>query len=70
MRLGRALCADEDEEKAFDKHLKYTRNNKGKVNMVKESEHRLPILPSEFDTDTTVFNVFNGVIDLKNSKTT
>ena len=68
MRLGRALCADEDEEKAFDKHLKYTRNNKGKVNMIKESEHRLPILPSEFDTDTTVFNVFNGVIDLKNSK--
>lgn len=68
MRLGRALCSTEDEEKAFDKHLKYTRNNRGKENMIKESEHRLPILPSEFDTDRAIFNVFNGVIDLRDSK--
>lgn len=68
MKIERALCEDEDEEKAFDKHLKYTRNNKGKTNMVKEVEHRLAILPSDMDKSKEIFNTFNGVLDLKTGK--
>lgn len=65
MRKEFAYCKDEDEEKAFSKHLRYTRNNRGKTNMIKESEHRLAILPSEFDKDKDIFNCMNGVISLR-----
>lgn len=68
MRKELVYCEDEDEEKAFLKHLKYTRNNRGKTNMMKESEHRLAILPSDFDKDKDVFNVMNGVISLRDGK--
>ena len=68
MRKELAYCETEEEEKAFFKHLKYTRNNRGKTNMLKESEHRLPILPDEFDKRKDVFNCMNGVIDLRNGK--
>ncbi|MDR7870333.1 MAG: phage/plasmid primase, P4 family [Tissierellaceae bacterium] len=66
MKKELAYCEDEDEEKSFFKHLKYTRNNRGKTNMIKESEHRLSILPGEFDKNKEVFNVVNGVINLRN----
>lgn len=59
---------DGDEEKmkeAFQKHIKATRNNRGKTNMIKESEHLLPIRPEEFDSDQYLFNVQNGYLDLK-----
>ena len=65
MKTARAFCVDEDDEKAYDKHLKYTRNNRGKTNMIKESEHRLSILPHELDRRTDAFNCANGVLDLK-----
>lgn len=68
MKKELAYCETEEEEKAFFKHLKYTRNNRGKTNMLKESEHRLPILPDEFDKRKDVFNCMNGVIDLRNGK--
>ena len=68
MKIERSLCEDEDEEKAFDKHLKYTRNNKGKTNMIKESEHRLAILPSEMDMSKETFNCFNGILNLKTGR--
>lgn len=68
MKLELAYCKDEDEEKQFFKHLKYTRNNRGKTNMLKESEHRLPILPGEFDKRKDIFNCMNGVVGLKNRK--
>ncbi|MCR2045512.1 phage/plasmid primase, P4 family [Anaerosalibacter massiliensis] len=68
MKLELAYCKDEDEEKQFFKHLKYTRNNRGKTNMLKESEHRLPILPGEFDKRKDIFNCMNGVVSLKNGK--
>ncbi len=68
MKLQRAYCKDEEEEKAYDKHLKYTRNNRGKTNMVKESEHRLSILPHEFDKVKEHFNCINGVINLRNGE--
>lgn len=54
-----------EDEKAHQKHLKYTRSNKGKVNMLKEAEHKLSILPSAFDKDKEVFNCQNGVLNLK-----
>lgn len=68
MKIQRAYCENEDEEKAYDKHLKYTRNNRGKTNMIKESEHRLSVLPGEFDKIKEHFNTFNGVVNLRNGK--
>ncbi|OLS02900.1 phage/plasmid primase, P4 family [Tissierella creatinophila] len=65
MKVEMALCKDEEEEKAFLKHLKYTRNSRGKTNMLKESEHRLSILPSEFDSKKDIFNTINGVVSLR-----
>ena len=66
MRKELAYCEDEDQEKEFFKHLKYTRNNRGKkTNMIKESEHRLSILPGMFDKKKDSFNTLNGVISLR-----
>ncbi|MBS4538194.1 hypothetical protein GOQ27_06950 [Clostridium sp. D2Q-11] len=65
MKMELAYCEDEEQEKQFLKHLKYTRNNRGKTNMIKESEHRLSILPKEFDKKKDIFNVMNGVISLR-----
>ncbi|MBC1420199.1 DNA primase family protein, partial [Listeria fleischmannii] len=56
---------DSDEEKAFMKHLKATRSNKGKTNMIKEAEHLLPVLPEQFDTNPYYFNSQNGFINLR-----
>ncbi|WP_088840672.1 phage/plasmid primase, P4 family [Listeria sp. ILCC797] len=56
---------DSDEEKAFMKHLKATRSNKGKTNMIKESEHLLPVLPEQFDTNPYYFNSQNGFVNLR-----
>ena len=36
----------EEFEKAFSKHIKNSRSSKGKTAMIKETEHRVPILPS------------------------
>lgn len=63
--------ADADEEviqKAFDKHVKATRSSRGKVSMLKESEHLLPIKPNAFDADPNLFNVQNGYLDLRTGK--
>ena len=68
MKIQRAYCENEDEEKSYDKHLRYTRNNRGKTNMIKESEHRLSILPSEFDRVKEHFNCMNGVVNLRNGQ--
>lgn len=56
-----------DEEKAqalLQKHVKYSRGSNGKTNMLKESQHLLPIKPEEFDTDKHLLNVQNGYLDL------
>lgn len=55
----------EEMQKAFSKHIKSTRNSRGKTNMLKESEHLLPVQPYEFDSDVHLFNVQNGYLDLK-----
>jgi putative DNA primase/helicase len=61
--------ADEEEmQKAFNKHVKSSRSSRGKTNMIKESEHLLPIQPHEFDSDPELFNCQNGYIDLRTGK--
>ena len=57
---------DMDEyEKQFLKHLKQSRSNKNKTAMLKESEHRSPILPEQFDRHKNMLNTPNGTINLK-----
>jgi putative DNA primase/helicase len=61
--------ADEEEiKKAFNKHVKNSRSSRGKTNMIKESEHLLPIQPHEFDSEPDLFNVQNGYLDLRTGK--
>lgn len=52
----------------FKKHLKKTRSNNTKKAMVKELEHRVPILPKNMDTDKMSVNCKNGIIDLRTGK--
>lgn len=59
---------DVDEEKAKEnllKHVKYSRGSNGKTNMLKESQHLLPVSAETFDRDKHLINVQNGYIDLK-----
>lgn len=51
-------------KKAFDKHVKATRSSRGKISMLKETEHLLSIKPEEFDSDKNLFNVQNGYLNL------
>ncbi|HDU1265767.1 TPA: DNA primase, partial [Listeria monocytogenes] len=50
------------------KHLKATRGNRGKTNMLKEAEHLMPVLPEQFDVNKHFFNTQNGYIDLKSGR--
>lgn len=58
----------EEMEKAFNKHVKAARSSRGKISMLKETEHLLPIKPEEFDADKRLFNVQNGYLDLPTGK--
>ncbi|MBT2600904.1 MULTISPECIES: phage/plasmid primase, P4 family [unclassified Oceanobacillus] len=65
------VADDVDEEEArknLTKHIKYSRGSNGKTNMLKESQHLLPIQPDEFDKDKHLFNVQNGYLDLETGK--
>lgn len=58
---------EEDEEEAmkiFRKHLKASRSSRGKVAMLKEAEHLLPIASEKFDQHNNLFNVQNGYLNL------
>lgn len=58
--------SDEDAMKQhLQKHIKTSRSSNSKTNMLKESQHLLPITPEEFDQDEHLLNVQNGYIDLK-----
>ncbi|EAG5019689.1 DNA primase [Listeria monocytogenes] len=59
---------ESDAEKAFMKHLKATRSNKGKTNMLKEAQHLMPVLPDEFDRYKYFLNTQNGYINLQNGE--
>ncbi len=55
---------EEDAINFRQKHIKYTRGSNGKTNMLKESQHLLPITPESFDKDKHLLNVQNGYLDL------
>lgn len=56
---------DEEMEKQFLKHIKYSRSSKAKSAMVKETEHRLPVLPEQMDRHPGLLNTLNGTVNLK-----
>ena len=55
----------EDEEKAFLRHVKYSRSNRGKKYMLAETMHHVPILPNQMDTHNHILNTPNGVLHLR-----
>lgn len=65
MKKELAGIEDSNGAKAFMRHLKKTRDNTGKSNMIKESEHRVSILPYEFDRYKDLFNCQNGYVNLR-----
>ncbi len=56
---------NEDMQKAFKKHIKKTRNQNARKNMVAGAMHFMPVLPEQLDRDRTIIGVKNGVLDLK-----
>ena len=56
-------------EKAFEKHLKQSRSNKSKRNMLAEVQHHVPLLPSQMDRYRMALNTPAGVINLKTGET-
>lgn len=59
---------DEDAAKAFRKHIKTSRSNKSKTNMLKEVQHNMPIMPFQLDKHKMAFNVPNGTLSLKSGQ--
>lgn len=56
---------NEDMQKAFKKHIKKTRSQNARKNMVVGAMHFMPVLPEQLDRDRTIIGVKNGVLDLK-----
>lgn len=59
---------DEDAAKAFRKHIKASRSNKSKANMLREIQHNIPIMPRQLDRHSMAFNVPNGTLSLKSGQ--
>lgn len=55
-------------QKAFEKHMKSSRSNKSKTNMLGEVQHRVPILPAQTDRYKMALNTPSGVINLKDGR--
>ena len=55
----------EDTEKQFQKHLKYSRSNKGKKAMLNETMHHVPIEPYQMDAHNHLLNTLNGILRLR-----
>ncbi len=68
--IGNISDAEDEEEieKQFMKHLKYSRSSKAKNAMIRETEHRLPVLPEQMDKHSGLLNTLNGTINLKNGE--
>lgn len=56
---------DEDLIKAFRKHIKSSRSNKSKTNLLREIQHNIPVTPRQLDRHKMAFNVPNGTLSLK-----
>ncbi len=52
----------------FEKHKKKTRSNAAKTAMIREFQHLVPISPSELDTNKTLVNCPDSVINLENGE--
>lgn len=63
-----AHIGDEDLEKAFGKHIKSSRSNKSKTNLLKEVQHNIPIMPHQLDKHKMAFNLPNGTLSLKSGE--
>src|SRR5699024_785857 len=59
---------EEDARKFLTRHIKYSRGSNGKTNMLRESQHLLPITPEDFDKDKFLLNTQNGYLDLRSGK--
>lgn len=49
------------------RHIKRTKSSKGKEAMIKEAQHLegISVIPDNFDTNSELFNVVNGTLDLR-----
>ncbi len=74
MKAEAKIYQQSDEEnggdmmKKFEKHCKISRSNKSKMAMVKETQHHLPVLPSQLDRHKMALNTPSGVISLKDGQ--
>ena len=57
--------SEEEMQKVFQKHIKSSRSNKSRKNMIEVVQHLIPIQPHVFDKSLDVFNTQNGYLDLK-----
>lgn len=57
-------CVDGNLTIAFRKHIRATRSSKSKNAMITEAQHRVSIMPNDFDRFKFLLNAKNGVIDL------
>lgn len=65
------VSEDMDEEEAtalLQKHIKQSRSNRAKKNIIEELKHNISVLPDEFDQDDMLLNVANGYLDLSSAE--
>lgn len=55
---------EEDAVQLLQRHVKRSRSNSSKRNIVDELKHNIPVLPEEFDQDDMLLNLTNGYLDL------
>lgn len=55
-------------EKAFLKHIKFSRSSKAKTAMKKELQHKVPVVLGQFDKDKLLLNTLSGTVDLRTGK--
>lgn len=59
------FAENEELQKNFRKHIKKTRSQTGRKNMIAGVAHFMPVLPEQLDRDRTIIGMKNGVLDLK-----
>lgn len=60
--------ADGEITKAFQKHMKSSRSNKGRDSLMKVARHHVPVLPMQLDRYKMALNTPSGVLNLKNGE--
>lgn len=62
MPLDRDLYEDAD---GYRKHCEKSRSSASKTAMLKETEHRVPVLPETLDAHNNLLNTVNGILHLR-----